>query len=188
MLGKRSDQRGLFEADQLSLELVGQHSICVQCQAIEGSDCHSSGGNQSAPRRATAFRYRRSLRMTATRAILPVWPRCRRPRWQCWRMPACRITDSAAMLQRVPSSPVRPRHPTASCGRRWNIGLPVWCSWVAASAPCGPPENCLWAPYDCHRGQFDPHPGRGTWPHRRGKAIIPGFRTIPDPCNPILDL
>ena len=35
--------------------------------------------------------------MTATRATLPVLPRCRRPRWKCWWMPSCRITDRAAM-------------------------------------------------------------------------------------------
>ena len=44
-----------------------QHSICVQSQALEGSDCHFSCGNQGVPRRATAFRCRRSLRMTATK-------------------------------------------------------------------------------------------------------------------------
>ena len=37
--------------------------------------------------------------MTATKATLPVLPRCRRPRWKCWWMPSCRITDNAAMYR-----------------------------------------------------------------------------------------
>ena len=53
-----------------------QHSICVECQALEGPDVHASCGNQGVPRRDTAFRCRRSLRMTATRPTADVrpWP------------------------------------------------------------------------------------------------------------------
>ena len=36
------------------LRLDLQHSICVRCQDIEGSDGHSSCGNQGVPRRASA--------------------------------------------------------------------------------------------------------------------------------------
>ena len=36
MLGKRSDQRGLSEADRLFLELVGRDSFCGQWAALRG--------------------------------------------------------------------------------------------------------------------------------------------------------
>ena len=99
---------------RLCQELDFQHNICVRCQDMEGSDGYFSCGNQGVlPRRATAFRCRRSLRMTAIKATLPVLPRCRRPRWKCWWMPSCRITDRAAIY-----SAWRTAWPAPVCRRR----------------------------------------------------------------------
>ena len=50
-----------------------------------------------------------SLRMTATRATLPVLPRCRRPRWKCWWTPSCRITDRATMYREWRTAAQPPR-------------------------------------------------------------------------------
>ena len=46
------DPRRTMVLRPLRLDL--QHSICVRCQDIEGSDGHSSCGNQSVPQRASA--------------------------------------------------------------------------------------------------------------------------------------
>ena len=107
--------------------------------------------------------------MTATRAILSVLPRCRRPRWKRWWMPSGRITDSAAMYSAWRTAV---RLPRINCWfRLWPRSREHGASPTVQSRPWVPLTQC---------GQIRPPAGpRSRSPSHR-RVIRPSGRAACD--------